>query len=350
MDYETAIARIYDHLEANHVEQAVMACLRVARHAKDYLNAAIFLRELYPNRKEVVSALYDDISHLNKDAQKLIFEMSLQRWIDLHTMDFTLGGENEDNEEDGARHNILNASAGELDAKIAQWEGSIEDMAVSTGMAPFDTAAFTDRMHQARAMARLQITALQTARARLKARCLNYAIQIERQFELQRKTQGFLESVQNDVNNFFKVRSDDVYTKLQKAAQLSMSDDLEDFPLLLTQVRRALKGAADFFYPPVSGTVMCSDGKERELGEEQYLNRLQEFLASRITRSTAKDLLRAELEHLGTFFRRLNDMASKGVHSAVSVAEAKQGLVGLYFFLFNLSQHLSRDSETASQD
>jgi hypothetical protein len=264
-------------------------------------------------------------------------------------MDFTLSGRNEDDEEEGDKHTVVNVSAGELGARISQWESSIEDTSVPSGMDPLDTAVFTNRMHNARAMARLQITALQIVRARLKTRCLNYAIEIERQLELQQKSQGFLETVQNDVNNFFKARSDEVYTKLRKAAQLSTSSDLEDFPLLLTEVRRALKAAADFFYPPVSGKVKCRDGKERELGEEQYLNRLQEFLVSRVAHSTAKDLLRVELEHLGAFFRRLNDMASKGVHSAVTVAEAKQGLVGLYFFLFNLSQHLSQDTETESQ-
>jgi hypothetical protein len=30
MDYENAIARIYEHLENDHVEKAVMGCLRVA--------------------------------------------------------------------------------------------------------------------------------------------------------------------------------------------------------------------------------------------------------------------------------------------------------------------------------
>jgi hypothetical protein len=37
-------------------------------------------------------------------------------------------------------------------------------------------------------------------------------------------------------------------------------------------------------------------------------------------------------------------MASKGVHASVTLAESKQGLVGLYFFLFNVSQHLSQDN------
>jgi hypothetical protein len=34
MNYEEAIARIYEHLENDHVEKAVMGCLRVARAAK----------------------------------------------------------------------------------------------------------------------------------------------------------------------------------------------------------------------------------------------------------------------------------------------------------------------------
>jgi hypothetical protein len=113
-------------------------------------------------------------------------------------------------------------------------------------------------------------------------------------------------------------------------------------------VRRALKAAADFFYPPEEEKVVCVDGVERALGDEQYLNRLQEFLAARLPQSTAKDLLRSELDHLASFIRRLNDMASKGVHTSVALVESKQGLVGLYFFLFNVCQHLSQEPAVES--
>ena len=98
-------------------------------------------------------------------------------------------------------------------------------------------------------------------------------------------------------------------------------------------MRRAFKATADFFYPSIAGKVICADGKERELGEDRYLNRLQEFLARRLPGSTSKHLLQAELDYLGKFLSRLNEMASKGVHASVTLAEAKQGLVGLYFFL-----------------
>ncbi len=340
MDYDKALARIYEHLEQNHVEKAVMGCFRIARNTKDFLHAAIFLRELYPDHHEVARVLFDDTSHLNKDAHKFIMETSLSRWLELHEMDFSLSSD-----EDGEKRNVLKIAVGELDDELDQWERSITDMTLPVGMDPFDMAAFTDRFDYEKARIRLRIKAMHTIRARLKTRCLNYAIQMEGQLAGQRECQGFIEAVQNDVNNFFKARSDNVYSKLQKAAQLASSDDVEDSSLLLTEVRRALHAAADFFYPPVARKVRCTDGVERALGNDQYLNRLEEFLTARLERSTSTELLRAELNYLVSYLRRLNKSASKGVHGSVTLAESKQGLVGLYFFLSNVCQQLSEEAE-----
>jgi hypothetical protein len=164
------------------------------------------------------------------------------------------------------------------------------------------------------------------------------------QLGAQSKSEGFLDQVYNEVNNYFKGHSEDVYTKLQKAAQLIGSSDPEDLSLLLTQVRRAIKSAADYFYPTKDALVKCADGKERQLGDEQYLNRLQEYLATAFEQSSSRDLLRAELDHLAVFARRLNEVASKGIHSDVSAREAKQGLLGLYMFLYNVISHLQEKS------
>jgi len=46
MDYAAAIERVYDHLENDHVDKAVMTCLRIARNLQDFLYAAVFLREM----------------------------------------------------------------------------------------------------------------------------------------------------------------------------------------------------------------------------------------------------------------------------------------------------------------
>ncbi|MBB3643878.1 hypothetical protein FHX14_000037 [Rhizobium sp. BK619] len=111
-----------------------------------------------------------------------------------------------------------------------------------------------------------------------------------------------------------------------------------------------MHGVADFFYPATSGKTVCSDGVERSLGNEQFLNRLHEFVRTQIRQSASRELLASELEHLAAFVRRLNDLASKGVHADVSYNEARQGLIGLYFFLSNLIQHLTQKSELIDRD
>jgi hypothetical protein len=51
--------------------------------------------------------------------------------------------------------------------------------------------------------------------------------------------------------------------------------------------------------------------------------------------------MRAEVALLATFFRRLNDVASKGVHANVTAQE-------VYMFLYNVIGRLQNASETPS--
>jgi hypothetical protein len=72
------------------------------------------------------------------------------------------------------------------------------------------------------------------------------------------------------------------------------------------------------------------------LGKDSYLNRLQEFIHREFSKSTSRELLDADLKNLSTYVRRIDSLASKGVHAEVSQEEAKQSLVCLYFFLYNV--------------
>ena len=331
MNYASAIERVYDHLENDDVDKAVMTCLRISRHLQDHFHTAVFLREFYPARKEFLRILYDDTSHLKSEAQKYLDKQSLEHWLEIHTLDFSMG-----TNEKGEERTVLTIPVGEIKSEIDQWERSIDDLKLPVGMGEFDTAAFTDRYNGQKVEIRLRIKACYTIKERIKTRCLNYAIRLEKQLLAQKKSESFLQNSQNLVNNYFKQHSEDVYTKLQKATQLIDSTDPEDHSLLLTQIRRALKSVADFFYPPTSELVLCCDGKKRNLGNDQYLNRLNEYLISSIEKSSSRDLLRTELDYLSVFVRRLNEVASKGVHAEVSSIEAKQGLIGIYMFLHNL--------------
>jgi hypothetical protein len=330
MDYANLIDRIYEHVENDHVEKATLTCLRLARVSQDYLSAAIFLRELYSEKQQFSRIFAEDTRNLKEEAIKYLHQKSFDIWIDARTLPFNLSDEDDD------QRKVLVFGIGDIESNIVQLQRSIDDLIVPPGMAAFDTAAFTDSYTRKKELFRLHIKGAQIIRNRIKARCYNYAVSIEKQLQAQQKPEAFLHQVQRQVNNYFNARSEDVYTKLQKAAELADSTNAEDYALLLTSVRRAMKAAADHFYPPVSDPVTCSDGKQRKLSDEQYLNRLEEFVATALPSGTSSDLVRAELAFLTAFARRLNDISSKGVHADVSDGEAKQGLVGLYMFLYNL--------------
>lgn len=332
------LLRIFDHVESGDVDKAVRASLRLSRNIGDHMNSALFLRELLTDKNEVARVIFDDTPHLREEAHAYLYKQSFEHWLKSRTLPFSMEGFADSDEE----RNVFVTPIGEFPEELAQLEKSIQDLVVPATMGAFDSAAFTDRYDERKAQIRLRIKAILTVKDRVLNRCFNFAIGVERQLAAQAQSVEFLREAQNEVQNYFKTRSDEVYEKLQRANALIASTSAEDHSLLLTQVRRAIKSVADYFYPSKPDVIVCADGKQRVLGDEQYLNRLREFVYTKFPRSTSTDLLRAELDHLLALAAKLNDIASKGVHAGVSPAEAKQGLLGLYLFLFNLCQKLER--------
>ena len=125
MDYLVAISQVYDHLENDRVDKAVMTCLRIARNIQDHLYTAVFLREMYPVKMEFLRVLYDDTSYLKEEAQKFLVEKSLEYWLDTHTLDYNLA-----TNEDGENCNILAFGVGQISSELEQWELSIKDIRI----------------------------------------------------------------------------------------------------------------------------------------------------------------------------------------------------------------------------
>jgi hypothetical protein len=340
MDYSAAIERVYDHVESDRADKAVMGCLRIARHLQDYFYVAVFLREIYPDKREFVRVFVEDAPQMNAEHATYFGKKSLEIWLDTHQVDDTPWGNDDDDDDD--RKNILLIAVGNIDPELRRLEQTINDLVVPTGMGEYETAETAKEVGNTKAYLRWRMNAIETIKQRIRARCLNYAIGVERQTESQSKTRNFVTETHTLVNNYIKVHSEDVDAKLQKAAQLIDSSDPEDFSLVLAHVRRAIKAVADYFYP-ATGIVKCADGEERKLDDEKYLNRLQEYLSTTFDKSSSRDLLQAELDYFGSFARRLNGVASKGVHSEVSAREAKQGLLGLYMLLYDIVLRLQEN-------
>jgi hypothetical protein len=327
MDYTDAIKQAYEHIENNRIDQAVMSCLRISRNLHDYLYTAIFLREMKVSNKDFLRVLMEDGSHLDKDAVEFLSKTSLDYYIDIRVFD---SGEFSS---DGEERNVLSFSVYELDEHLDILKSRL------------NRDNFPTHIH---GKLLNKFSAIQQTKNQIKTRCFNYLTRIELQLQAQNKSQNFLEKCHNKVNNYFKAHSEEVYLKLLKAGQLVDSDNPEDLSLLLTQVRRAIKAVADYFYPPQPSNelIKCKDGTERPLGNDYYLNRLSEYLKITFSKSSSRDLLLAEFNILDAYVRKINDVASKGVHSDVTSYEAQQGLIDLYAFLYSEPKSIVKTSSS----
>ncbi|MGL1935326.1 MAG: hypothetical protein OCD01_09905 [Fibrobacterales bacterium] len=332
------INKVYDHVESGEIDKAVFTCVRLARKCKDTFSTVIFLRELTTDERQLQTALYDEIRLFKKEAQKYAWDKSYEMWLEERELDFDI------NMNDGPK-SILKSGIGDLQKQVKQDQDRITAIQLPAGLSADSYEYELGRIDHFRSILSLKISGEYTVIERIRTRCFLYASRIERERAGQSKTEPFLTAIQQKVNNYFNHHSEDVYNKIQKAQNLIDSDNPEDFALLLTSVRRAMHAVADHFYPPQKDLVVCADGVKRELGNEQYLNRIEEFCIIKISKSASKDLIKQEVKYLTTFFRRLNDVASKGVHTDVSKNEAKQGLVGLYMFLSNLIHKLEIEAE-----
>ena len=337
MDEQALIERILDHVECGEVDKAVIGCLRLARKVNDKFNAIMFLRELYPEKEGLSEPFFYETKGLSDENRDFLWKRTSDHWLEEHRLEITSdSGEKETK--------YLAQGIGELMRHTDQMRSIIADLDVPAGMTPIDTAAFSDRNSGQKLQARLRIKNNQTIIERVRIRCLDYATRIEHQLDSAQNTQEFISSLQLGVDNYYAERCPVTHKKLLKASSLVSSTDPEDHALLLTSIRRAVRAVADFHFPPSDEPVVCSDGKTRKLGKEEYLNRLQEFCTNCPPPGVSKKLLRAESEFLAVFVRRLHDVASKGVHGEVSHQEAKQGLVGLYMFLSNLIGKLGAEA------
>lgn len=117
-----------------------------------------------------------------------------------------------------------------------------------------------------------------------------------------------------------------------RAAELRISEgSAESYAQALTSCRRMIKSLADSLYPPTNIAIKGIDGKERVLGDDQFMNRLLQYAIDRLGKSTHVKLVEETMNSLGNRISKLNSLASKGVHQDVTLVEAESCLMWTFF-------------------
>jgi len=110
----------------------------------------------------------------------------------------------------------------------------------------------------------------------------------------------------------------------------------EDWSQALLSCRRILKSFADSVFPPRNDTYIGKNGKEHDVSEEKYLNRLLAFIDQNAKSRTSGEVFRAEVDYLGSAIEAIHDQSQKGVHAKVTRRDADSTVLLTYLLLADL--------------
>lgn len=119
------INRIFDHVESGDIDKAVFACVRLSRNLGDVFNTIIFLRELYPDKKQLQQAFYDETSHLKDEGIQTLWKITAEAWLDERTLNHSIT--------DNPKETVLAMGVGEMQKEIIHIKDTISDLKKGSG-------------------------------------------------------------------------------------------------------------------------------------------------------------------------------------------------------------------------
>ncbi|MDC7789561.1 hypothetical protein PQJ75_23655, partial [Rhodoplanes sp. TEM] len=100
------------------------------------------------------------------------------------------------------------------------------------------------------------------------------------------------------VDNFIRSYAPKAAEQLVSMSERMSEGSLESYSQALTTCRRLLLTVADAIFPARSEPYIDGGKKKRDVGPENYKNRLMAYLEVKRLSSGTEELIRSDLEHL----------------------------------------------------
>ena len=113
------------------------------------------------------------------------------------------------------------------------------------------------------------------------------------------------------------------------------SNNPEDWANAVHSCRRILKDLAGVLYPPVEEQIEVS-GKKVKLGNEQYINRLIQYIASKEGSKTYKAIVGSDLRSIGERIDAIYGATNEGTHAEITKNEASRFIIHTYLLISDI--------------
>lgn len=240
--------------------------------------------------------------------------------------------------------NICAMSVAEIEQRVQTIQGLISSAVTPEGLHPVDLY-FVDQENFKLRVAYGGLTQeYQGILAKIEQRVHSFLAATEHALVFGQVNSDIFEQNRRYVDEKLKVIAPDVLEKFAHVYRRMGEGDAEARSEAALSCRRILKSLADHVYPAKEGLVTGSDGKERELNDEKYINRLRQFVSERTEGKRAGRLLMDQISDLGDRVEDLVKLSSKGVHAEISEFELNQCVIQTWISVGDTLRLIDADS------
>ncbi|MDE0490343.1 MULTISPECIES: helix-hairpin-helix domain-containing protein [Psychrobacter] len=165
--------------------------------------------------------------------------------------------------------------------------------------------------------------------------CYSYISSLIDKLKYSGTVKSSFDLLKDAVDDKFLEINPELAEQLMLAFKSISSDNKEEWSQALTTCRRLLESLADNLYPANDKII-----NNRTFKQNQYVNRLWQFMHEAIQSDTNKTLAKAHVDYLGSWLERNNKATNKGVHDEVTQLEATKFVFHIYLMLADLLEYL----------
>ena len=294
-------------------------CIRLARARGDWMNVWILTNEAIDHnaRRTVEYLKLEIIGAIGQETYDKFRSTVGEDWIERRSWD----------DGSGAEAKVHPSSVAQIEEHIAYLER------VQDRLSPPAAPGFEEelRAHQEMVVnAERQILASREILRRVRQHCHTFLVRTEAALGVSDTASDTFSRVRQHVDARLAEVAPAALQEFGAAYERAGTDDTATLSQALLSCRRVIKALADALYPATGATITGADGRDREMTDDKFINRLVQFAVERIPSATSRRLALSSLEELGRRLDATQDLASRGVHDEVTQVEADQCIVQTY--------------------
>ena len=227
-------------------------------------------------------------------------------------------------------------SIGQLEDQLRAAQNAYDEFAIPAGLSSGDAYYAQRNVDAGKAVLIPTINTMQTMVDRVRSSVYSFLVATEAELEQGQPQAGVFVRAQEYVNGALAQYAPKALEQFVAAQDRLYGGAREDLAHALTSCRRMLKSLADHLYPATNKAVSGIDGIQRTMSDDQYRNRLLEYVRQVLGKHGQSAVIQKTLDSLGARLKSLDSLASKGVHDDVTAAEAETCVVWTYLLAADL--------------